>query len=63
MCLVWPCNDLENEVVVQISNSFKLFVYFRQQDMFIWNLYGIMTEELVISEIRIDEAAGQGNSD
>ena len=25
--------------------------------------YGIMTEELVIREIRIKEAAGQGNSD
>ena len=27
----------------------------------IW--YGIMTEELVIREIRIDEAAGRGDSD
>ena len=26
-------------------------------------LYGIMTEELVIREIRIDEAAGRGDSD
>ena len=26
-------------------------------------MYGIMTEELVIREIRIDEAAGRGNSD
>ena len=26
-------------------------------------LYGIMTEELVIREIRIDEATGQGDSD
>ena len=26
-------------------------------------MYGIMTEELVIREIRIDEAAGQGDSD
>ena len=25
--------------------------------------YGIMTEELVIREIRIDKAAGRGNSD
>ena len=28
-----------------------------------WNLYGIMTEELVIREIRIDEAVGRGDSD
>ena len=27
------------------------------------DLYGIMTEELVIREIRIDEAAGRGHSD
>ena len=27
------------------------------------NMYGIMTEELVIREIRIDEAAGRGDSD
>ena len=26
-------------------------------------MYGIMTEELVIHEIRIDEAAGRGDSD
>ena len=26
-------------------------------------MYGIMTEELVIREIRIDEAAGRGDSD
>ena len=26
-------------------------------------LYGVMTEELVIREIRIDQAAGRGNSD
>ena len=26
-------------------------------------MYGIMTEELVICEIRIDEAAGRGDSD
>ena len=26
-------------------------------------MYGIMTEKIVICEIRIDEAAGQGDSD
>ena len=26
-------------------------------------MYGIMTQELVIREIRIDEAAGRGDSD
>ena len=29
----------------------------------VYTLYGIMTEERVIHEIRIDEAAGQGDSD
>ena len=27
------------------------------------NMYGIMTEELVIREIRIDEATGRGDTD
>ena len=31
--------------------------------LYIVNMYGIMTEELVIREIRIDAAAGQGDSD
>ena len=48
-----------DRILYPLENSFGVV----QQPFRLWNLYGIMTEELVIREIRIDEVAVRGDSD
>ena len=48
----------------EVMKVYSLKIYeMRYWRFFLSVMYGIMTEERVIREIRIDEAAGRGDSD
>ena len=51
----------KNSILTHVDIS--VFCFFTHLIFFILVMYGIMTEELVIREFRIDEAAGRDDSD
>ena len=51
-------------MVLIINNTLSLYtIHWVHNTISRNDMYGIMTEELVIREIRIDEPAGRGDSD